>query len=113
MWVRGGRNSVLEVFDCPDPSVATPVRASTTTPQQALALLNSDLVLRMAERFVERLAQAAAPRAGDQIRLAYELALGRPPTALEVESLSPIIDRHGLTVFARALFNCHEFIYVH
>ena len=32
-----------DAFDCPDPSTTAPRRASTTTPQQALALANSEL----------------------------------------------------------------------
>ena len=50
MWARGGRSPFLDTFDCPDPSTATPRRASTTTPLQALALWNNAFVLRMADR---------------------------------------------------------------
>src|SRR6202011_3473949 len=44
-WARGGRNRLLDVLDCPDPAAAAPSRAVTTTPLQALALLNNALVL--------------------------------------------------------------------
>ncbi|MBC7816857.1 MAG: DUF1549 domain-containing protein, partial [Planctomycetaceae bacterium] len=46
-WVRSGRNPFLEVLDCPDPSTKTPRRAVTTTPLQALSLLNNSFMLRM------------------------------------------------------------------
>ena len=54
MWTRGGRSGLLDAFDCPDPSTTTPKRAVTTTPLQALALLNNSFVLRMADKFAQR-----------------------------------------------------------
>jgi hypothetical protein len=57
MWVRGGKNPLLDTFDCPDPSTTTPTRGSTTTPLQALSLLNHSFTLRMADAFGKRLAR--------------------------------------------------------
>ena len=57
MWARGGKNPLLDTFDCPDPSTATPRAAATTTPLQALALLNNSFTLRMADHLAERLAK--------------------------------------------------------
>ena len=51
MGARGGRNPLLDTFDCPDPSTATPKRGSTTTPLQALSLMNNSFTLRMADHF--------------------------------------------------------------
>ena len=45
---------LLESFDCPDPSVKTPRRSVTTTPLQALGLMNNAFVLRQAKYFAER-----------------------------------------------------------
>ena len=45
---RGRRSAILEAFDCPDPSTTAPKRSVTTTPLQALALLNNDFAVRMA-----------------------------------------------------------------
>ena len=52
---RGGRNPFLDTFDCPDPSVTTPKRAATTTPLQALSLMNNALVFQMADNFADRM----------------------------------------------------------
>src|SRR5262249_21297073 len=49
-WARGGRSGFLDAFDCPDPATTAPRRAVTTTPLQALALLNNALTLRLADR---------------------------------------------------------------
>ncbi len=45
------------MFDGPDPKAIVPVRAETTTPQQALFLLNSPLVIDTSRRLAERLAK--------------------------------------------------------
>ena len=58
-WVRGSRNGLLEVFDCPDPSTTTPRRAVTTTPLQALAMMNNVLVLRLSAHFADRVEREA------------------------------------------------------
>jgi hypothetical protein len=111
-WARSGRSGLLDVLDCPDPSTVSPRRAVTTTPLQALSLLNNGFMLRMADRFAERVQRDAGDDAIAQIRRAYELAYARPPDDDEVRRVRPIVERHGLAVFCRALFNSSEFVYV-
>lgn len=111
-WARSGRNGLLDAHDCPDPSTATPRRVVTTTPLQALSLLNGAFVLRMSDDFAKRLKKDAGDDAGKQIARAYELAYGRPATAEGVARTLPFVKRHGLAVFCRAVFNSNEFVYV-
>ena len=111
-WARSGKNEFLNVFDCPDPSTTAPSRGVTTTPLQALAMLNGSLILRMADRFAERVQHEAGPDIASQIALAYELAYGRPPTAQELKAARLVVDSHGLPTLARAIFNSNEFLYV-
>ena len=108
---RGGRNRLLDTLDCPDPSAVTPRRALTTTPLQALSLLNNSLLLRMADRFAERIRREAHSES-TQIVWAYTLALGRPPTPAEADLARQAVAQHGLAVLCRALFNSNEFMYV-
>ncbi len=70
-WARGGRNTLLDTFDCPDPSVTTPSRSVTTTPQQALALWNNSFVLRMSEHFARRVEQEVGTEPGAQARARF------------------------------------------
>ena len=44
-----------EALDCPDASQFTPVRASSVTALQALAMMNDRFTVRYAEHFAERL----------------------------------------------------------
>jgi hypothetical protein len=111
-WARSGRNALLDVLDCPDPSTATHKRAVTTTPLQALTLMNGAFVLRMAEQFAERVRQEAGDDVAAQVERAWWLAYGRPPTAQEIGLARPVVQQHGLFVLCRALFNSNEFVYV-
>ncbi len=111
-WTRGGRSPLLDVLDCPDPSTVAPRRSVTTTPLQALSLLNSSFVLRMADRYAERLKKDAGDDPARQIARAYELAYGRPPSDAELQTALPVVHAHGLPVLCRAMFNSSEFLYV-
>ena len=111
-WARSGRNGLLDAHDCPDPSTVSPRRALTTTPLQALSLMNGEFVLRMADRFAGRLKKDAGDDNAKQIARAYEMAYGRRATADEITRTLPVIERHGLAVFCRAVFNSNEFVYV-
>jgi hypothetical protein len=111
-WARGGRSSLLDAFDCPDPSTAAPRRPVTTTPLQALALMNNALTLHLAEAFAARLARDAGPDAGRQAVLAYRLAFGRAPEPGERARAAAAAERFGAATLARAIFNSNEFLYL-
>ncbi len=110
--IRSGTNPLLDVLDCPDPSTTTPSRAVTTTPLQALALLNDSFMLRMAERFAERVAADAGENSTARVKRAYLLAFGREPTAEESATAVDFVAQHGLAAFCRVIFNANEFLYV-
>jgi len=111
-WRRGGRSGLLDAFDCPDPSTTAPRRAITTTPLQALSLLNNALVLHLAEAFARRLEREAGPDPGTRVDRAYRLAFGREPQAVERASAIRLVEKFGAATLARALFNFNEFLYV-
>jgi cytochrome c553 len=100
-----------EALDCPDASQFTPVRASSVTALQALALLNDRFTVRYAEHFAARL-EAESKDGPTQVRRAYELALGRPPSEGEARRLADYSAKHGLPNACRLLFNCNEFLFV-
>jgi hypothetical protein len=111
-WARGGRNGLLDTFDCPDPATTAPHRAVTTTPLQALAMLNNTLILRMADRFAERLQRDVPGDLHGQVTRAFTLAYGRTPTTSEIQRAEVVIRTHGLATLARAVFNSNEFLYI-
>jgi len=111
-WARGGRSALLDAFDCPDPSAAAPRRAVTTTPLQALAMMNNALVLHLSDALAARLEREAGPDAGRQVDRAYRLAFGRAPDPDERARAIGVVERFGPATLARAIFNSNEFLYV-
>jgi mono/diheme cytochrome c family protein len=110
--VRAGTSPLLDLLDCPDPSVPAPRRSVTTTPIQALSLLNNKFMEHSAQRFAERLEREAADAAAAQIRRAYALAFARQPDDGEIEFSQKFVAQHGLKEFCLVLFNASEFLYV-
>src|SRR5262249_1368939 len=100
-------------FDCPDATAAVPRRNVSTTALQALNLLNDRFVLDQAERFAARLRREAGPGPHNQVALAFRLAFGRDPSVAECSAGVRLVDKHGLPLLCRALFNANEFVFVH
>jgi hypothetical protein len=112
MNVTSARDPVLEVLDCPDPSVKTPRRTATTTPLQALTMMNNPFADRMARSFAERVRGEAGTDPAAQVGLAYRLAFGRPPTDAERDRAAGVVREAGLRALTWALLNASEFVYV-
>ncbi len=97
-------------FDCPDAGQIAPRRTSSTTPLQALSLLNSRFLLQQAGFLAERL-QKEASGIEQQVRRGFHLAFGREPSSEECAAAVQLIRAHGLAMFCRALFNANEFVF--
>ena len=110
--VRGGERIMLDSFDCPDPSVATPQRTVSNTPVQAFTLLNNDFVVKQAGFLAERLQREAGTASAMRIRRAYQLLYGRDPKPREVELGEQFLKTEPLAIYCRALLNANEFVYV-
>ncbi len=109
--VRQERDSVFGVFDCPDNSQVTPKRSRSTTPLQALNLLNSNFVMEQAKFFADRLTASESDSA-KRIHLAYELCFGREPDEAEIAEAEAFVQRTDWTQFARAMLNANEFVFI-
>ena len=109
--VRREPEAVFGAFDCPDAGQSTATRTTSTTPIQALNLFNSRFTLDQSEAFAARVKKEVGDDPARQIRRAYQLALTREPTADELNNTLPVIQRHGLAVLGRALFNSNEFLF--
>jgi hypothetical protein len=102
----------LEALDCPDASQFTPVRSSSITPLQALALLNDRFMVRQAEHLAARVRREAGGDRAAQVRRAWLLALGRRPVEREQRLLERYAARHGLAGACRLILNLNEFVFV-
>ncbi len=114
VYHQNARASVVDVlndFDFPDIAFAAPRRANTTTPLQALTLLNHSFTTDLAQALAARLERGGAA-ASAQVDEAYGIALQRVPTAPEQAAAGQLIATHGLPAFCRALLNLSELLYV-
>ncbi|HEX8911082.1 MAG TPA: DUF1549 and DUF1553 domain-containing protein, partial [Humisphaera sp.] len=71
---RAARVDVLSDFDCPDPAAAVARRPATTTPLQALAMMNHRFTRDMADAMAGRLEKEAAGDRAAQVKRAFSLA---------------------------------------
>ena len=107
IYHQNARASIVDIlndFDLPDTAIATPKRANTTTPLQALTLFNHTFTLDMATVIAARL------DAKDPVGSVYGLAFQRPPTAKERTAANNLIAAHGRASFCRALLNANELL---
>ncbi|MEX1095853.1 MAG: DUF1549 and DUF1553 domain-containing protein, partial [Planctomycetales bacterium] len=109
---RSANNTLLTAFDCADPTISTPARPATTTPLQALSLLNNPFMERAAERFAERVAREGGSGVESQVPRAYRLAYQREPGPEEAASAAEYVERFGLPEFCLLIFNTNEFLHV-
>ena len=111
--VRQRPDGVFGAFDCPDGGQIAPRRSRSTTPLQALNLLNSSFMMQQAGFFADRLRREAGTDQRAQVRRAFQLCFGREPDRLEVEAAIKLHGGEGLAALCRALFNASEFVYVY
>jgi hypothetical protein len=110
--VRQRPDGVFGAFDCPDGGQIAPHRTRSTTPLQALNLLNSSFILQQSHFLAERLERDVGPDAEAQVHRAFELAFQRQPSTEEIVAAKALLREHSLNVFCRALLNGNEFVYV-
>jgi hypothetical protein len=109
-------DSMLQMFDFPDPNVHAATRSETTTPLQKLFAMNSQFMVDRAEQFVARLSIEIPDKTGDQlsrIRRAFELAYARQPSHEEVVIAKSFLksDAHWSS-FAQAMLASNEMMYI-
>lgn len=112
MTVHSARNPLLEALDCPDPSSKTPKRNVSTTPTQALEMMNDAFVLRQARVLAERVRTSVGADIRKQASLAISLTLGRSPSGSELTRAATFLKSNTLDMYCWALLNSGEFAYV-
>jgi len=92
-WRRSRPLTVLDTFDLPRMEPNCEQRNASTVATQSLFLMNSEFVTDMAEDFAKRVRQEAGTNSGEQVRLAWQLALTRSPTDAEVNDSLAFLDK--------------------
>jgi hypothetical protein len=102
---------LMDSLDCPAGDQLTAVRNSSITVQQALALWNSEFMIRQCEHLADRLVRECGDQAAC-VQSAFERIVGRPPATRESANCSAYAAQHGLVNLCRVLFNSNEFLFV-
>lgn len=118
---RNKLSTMTNAFDTPDLHNSCPTRDTTTTPIQALTLLNGDWALERAERFADRILGLEGIDVEGRISEAYRLALGRNPDSRDLETSRNFIEetrteeasrRKAWVDLCHILLNTNEFMYI-
>ena len=110
---RAELDTFFGAFDCPDAGQVQPKRTVSTTPLQALNMLNGDFLLDQSARFAARVEKEAGGDQRKQVARAVLLAFGREATPAELDAGSELVKAHGLSILCRSLYNASEFITVY
>ncbi|WP_036288360.1 DUF1549 and DUF1553 domain-containing protein [Methylosinus sp. PW1] len=85
---------LLETFDLNNPQQAHSKRDVTTTPLQALTLVNSDLVFQWSQALAGRVIREAGADEGARLERLYQILFSRSPDAYEKTLLQAFLDEH-------------------
>ena len=100
-------DQIFSAFDFPDCGQVRAKRPVSTTPLQALNLMNSDFVVEQSKFLAERARKESKDAAG-AIRRAFELLLTRAPGADEIAACQGV----GLELVCRSLINSNEYAFL-
>jgi mono/diheme cytochrome c family protein len=109
---RSARVDLLGDFDCPDNAVSAPARVLTTSPLQALTLLNHRFTLDMAAALAARIRGESSNDDDRAIDRLFALTFGRAATAPEREAARALAQKHGWPALCRAQLNANEFLFI-
>ncbi len=110
--VQSANDPLMDSLDCPRPSDLMPNRSITTTPLQALTLMNNSVVLRQATKMAQYLEQQWPKNLSQTIRSAFQRTMQRNPSAEELQEHQSLATEHGLSQVCWVLLNSSEFLYM-
>ena len=110
--MRGADDGMFKQFDLPDCGQVRAKRGESTTPLQALNLFNGSFTIEQSALLAHRLEREAVADLVNQITLAFELILSRPPSPSERKICLSTAEAEGIGTVCRALFNSNEFLLI-
>ncbi len=119
--IRNKRDVFLDVFDVPDGMASMPIRNVTTTPTQALMMINGPFMLYRSKILAGRVEKAAKGSENPieaKVNEVYRLTLGRKPSSEELDLASTFLEEgegkpnERLADLCHVLLNSNEFLYV-
>jgi hypothetical protein len=103
---------MFTAFDFPDCGQVRPKRPVSTTPLQALNLLNSNFVIEQSKLIASRAMSDTNSQTPEAVNRCFELLLGRAPGAAEKKACIVLAEKQSLALVCRALLNSNEFAFL-
>jgi mono/diheme cytochrome c family protein len=109
--MRGSDDGMFKVFDLPDCGQVRDKRGDSTTPLQALNLMNGPFTVRAAGGLADRLRREAGSDPAAQVERLFAILFARPPTPAELRACVDTLQSENLETVCRAAFNANEFLF--
>ncbi|MEC7565887.1 MAG: PSD1 and planctomycete cytochrome C domain-containing protein [Planctomycetota bacterium] len=115
--IRNQPNSLLLTFDGTDPILSTPERNTTTTPTQALLMMNNPWILKRANKLADHTRGQHGDQLHSDIQHIHRLLYSREPTEREYKMARDFLaqfDSHetGWRDYCHVLLAANEFFYI-
>ncbi|PHR92743.1 MAG: hypothetical protein COA78_33310 [Blastopirellula sp.] len=108
---RGLIVPMFETLDLADTVSSCPQRQITTVATQALSLFNGEFTQRQARYFAAKLRDEVGEDSQKQVQLAWQTALCREPTSIELKQMTEFLENESLEELCRVILNLNEFVY--
>ncbi len=105
-------DQMFTAFDFPDCGQVRAKRPVSTTPLQALNLMNSDFVVEQSHRIADRAQQESGDGENSAVDRCFQLLLGREPEEDERRACIELAKSNGLELVCRAIINSNEFAFL-
>ena len=104
-------DNLFSAFDFPDCGQVRGKRPVSTTPLQALNLLNSKFVTEQASIIAKKCIDETNDM-NSAVRMCFQLLLNREPEKEELKLSLNVAESDGLSFVSRALINSNEFVFI-
>ena len=105
-------DQMFTAFDFPDCGQVRAKRPVSTTPLQALNLMNSTFVIQQSKRIADRAKRDAGGNERAAVARCFELLLGRSPDTDELKACVSLSREEDLSLVCRAIVNSNEFTFL-
>ncbi len=105
-------DGIFTAFDFPDCGQVRAKRPVSTTPLQALNLMNSDFVIEQSKKIAARAQAESSNEDVAAVNRCFALLLGRAPEDQERDACLQLAESEDLSLVCRALMNSNEFAFL-
>jgi hypothetical protein len=105
-------DQIFTAFDFPDCGQVRAKRPVSTTPLQALNLMNSAFVVDQSKHLANRAKIDSGNNLRESVARAFELIFSRKPSLEELNASLEVAKTRGLEIVCRALMNSNEFAFL-